>query len=131
MELENKKFRCHISIIFEECATFIASVFVLILLNVSDFFSDDTTADTDVLYGTLAIIGIILVILLFVLHQIFDICKQIVKIALRIASDIFVLCIDDACRQKKNFHAKFLRHHIFCHVVANHETLFCPEVKLF
>lgn len=67
MELENKKFRCHISIIFEECATFIGSALLLVLLNVSDFFTDETMTDTDVLYGTLAIVGIIVVLMLFVL----------------------------------------------------------------
>ncbi len=66
MELENKKFRCHISIIFEECATFIASALVLAFLNISDFFTDDTTG-TDALYGALVIVGIIFALLLFVL----------------------------------------------------------------
>ncbi len=67
MELENKKFRCHISIIFEECATFIGSALLLVLLNVSDFFVDDTMTQTDALYGALAIVGIIFVIMLIVL----------------------------------------------------------------
>ena len=67
MELENKKFRCHVSIIFEECATFIGSAFLLVLLNVSDFFTDDTMTGNDAMYGALAIVGIIFALMLFVL----------------------------------------------------------------
>ncbi len=68
MELENKKFKCHVSIIFEECAAVLMGMFALVLVNIGDFFDDSgEMTGEDAIHSAFAFVGIVFVALVFVL----------------------------------------------------------------
>ena len=58
MEIENKKFRCHPSIIVEQCGKAITSVLVLAFLNLGDLFTEDFDVRSDGWIAALVVVGI-------------------------------------------------------------------------
>lgn len=67
MEIENKKFRCHFSIIIEQCGKAITSVLILAFLNLGDLFTEDFDVSSDGWIAALVIVGVLAAVLLIVL----------------------------------------------------------------
>ena len=67
MEIENKKFRCHGSIVLEQCAKVIGGIVFFGLVNFSDLLTKDFDAKSDGLIFGLIFTGILAAILIVVL----------------------------------------------------------------
>ncbi len=64
MEIENKKFRCHGSIILEQCAKIMGAIIAYILFNISEILTEDTDIESEGMGIMLGISTIAVVVLL-------------------------------------------------------------------